>query len=117
MRPFVYLAIGMLAALVAIQHNAAVASRGDNLKACSSGNSNRQSDYDAAEGDAADALYFATQEHDPEIAAGWRRRYARKTIEARRIVVAAKATGAQSAPGHPTINCEQRYPPASWWPL
>lgn len=116
-RAYLWLAASLVIAVVAIQHNAGVDSREDNINGCNSGNANRQSDYDAAVGDAADALYFSTQEHDREIAAGWKRRYERKTEEAGRIVAAAEATGAQSAPGQVTVICEVRYPAPSWWPL
>lgn len=117
LRPYLWLAAGLLAAVIVINHNAAVDSRDDNIAGCTSGNANRQSDYDNAIGDAADALYFSTQEHDPEIAAGWKRRYVRKTDEAENVVAAAEATGAQSAPGQVTVICEQRYPAPSWWPI
>ena len=116
-RPLLILAAVVVIGVWAVQHNAAIQNSADNISSCDRGNVNRQSDYDAAKGDADDALFFQTQEHDPEIRAGWKRRYERKQAEAGRIVEAAEATGAQTAPGQVTLKCQDLYPAPSLWPF
>lgn len=117
MKTYLPLAVGAIAAVVAIQHNAAVEIRANQLSGCERGNANRLSDWRAATDEAAREHNLAGQSDDPEVATIHRHAFKDARDRARAIVLTAKDTGAQTSRGSPTIVCTVVYPAPSWWPL
>lgn len=117
MRTYLPLAIGTIAAVVAIQHNAAVEIRNTQIAGCERGNANRLIDWQSATDEAAREHNLAGQSPDPEVATIRRDAYKDASDRARAIVLTAKDSGAQTARGEPTIVCTEVYPEPGWWPL
>ena len=117
MRAYLPLAVGTVAAVVAIQHNAAVEIRANQIAGCERGNANRLSDWQAATDEAAREHNLAGQSTDPEVATIRRDAFKDVRDRDRAIVLTAKHTHAQTARGEPTIVCTEVYPEPSWWPL
>lgn len=82
---------------------------------CVTQNAGRTSNYTNARSTASENRELARQEHDPEIAAIYRRIAARQDVRADGILSTSAQTGHQVSSDQPAIDCAAAYPQVLPW--
>jgi hypothetical protein len=114
---YLIVVVGLLFASWGMQYNALSNQHDSIVETCERANPLRLAVWRSATQDATDASTIAGQTNDPELEAIWKARSELKAQIAADQVEGAARSGAQSAPGSPTLICSEVVDPVSLNPL